>query len=1204
LRIPKRKQLQTVIILFFALITTGLIFFGFFKFVYKAEELNNGEAYITNLTNNGDNVAYQGSTKENPQIPKYNKFELTFDINWYHNRDFTNPQAKYDPIIEGTANPYWPYDQTPAANTVSHPNAVPDGIGVSVDGLFLPSSQTDWSKATVQPGFYYQDFEKQDYLKDKNQDWIYPKGSPVWKIRYSPKDLGQYQYKIRVTDKTGQIHYTPQANTLTAIDSSNPGFVQVSKTDSRYFETSNGQNLNLIGISDPGINSTYDIEKNLAQINEMGINLIRPWWQGSSFRPILFGISGQGGVPDWGFTLNANQIGSGNNQTMPGEIFSYKMTKSYPSARTGVPIKTNTNYRLSAWVKTTGVTGTGTYGASLYPYPPKTGGSQPVYRSEYVTGDTDWKQLVVDFTSDATSKNIDINLNLANIVTGEAYFTKLSLKENLGNDKFGGEIINRPNINVQNYISLQHAWYADYLVEEAAKNNIYMKVVAEEKQDMVFSRIGADGTAASPSDDNVYASSTSANRVYQTYYWRYLTARYSYSTTIHSWELFNEGNPYSGGHRDDTLALGSYISQYDPNKHLTSTSNWHSYPISLWDKIETSYGDLHRYIGSGAYSDRYILWPGWDGAWYDPPKISALKENYSFDETIAHSGHNSLKITIPPATKDGSVKDSGLFVQIGVKPKHQYEISWWTKAENIKQAGGVCEPTSPFVSVYYSGEQTMWDGWPSWNVTGGNPCGKWKIPDGTYDWQKITTQQFTIPETGRDTKLPPRYLGISFNYYTKTSVPEGIAWFDDLQVKDITTGEVYNYNGGFENITHEEDDVVAAHQSYSQIIKSFDMGKPSIRGEVGFQNPRPELSNPYKGYTSGQVFDRLRVDDTQGVWWRKWTWANLDSGGLTEILWDSMSLLMNRNYKFAKAYQNFMSDISLSNGKYKDLNASTSDSKLRVLGQKELADGIIDKAHLWIDNAPYTWKNVVDASAGSSQLASPISGNITISDAQPSKTYLLQWWSTSTIDNPSTSDINEQIVIDNTYPTLINSDEQGKLTIPINNLQSDIALKITIEKTKTIPPEPSPTPTSTPVDKTTSTPTPTTSLQEVTPTPTSITPTPSSTEENNTNIDNNIPSTEAPSQITENGQPTPISDTTNNNIPEPDSSTKIFSSPSSQPLPQESSVSKTESPKPTLIQGVSSRLKWLIAIISSIIIGSFWATIFILEKKRSKKTQD
>ena len=46
----------------------------------------------------------------------------------------------------------------------------------------------------------------------------------------------------------------------------------------------------------------------------------------------------------------------------------------------------------------------------------------------------------------------------------------------------------------------------------------------------------------------------------------------------------------------------------------------------------------------------------------------------------------------------------------------------------------------------------MWDGWPSWNVTGGNPCGKWKIPDGTYDWQKVTTQTFTPPTVGQDTK--------------------------------------------------------------------------------------------------------------------------------------------------------------------------------------------------------------------------------------------------------------------------------------------------------------------------------------------------------------------------------------------------------------------------------------------------------------------
>ena len=66
------------------------------------------------------NVSCPGS------VARYDKLEITFNVSTV------------------ATNYYWPYD------TVPNPG-VPAGVGVSVDGLFLPPGQSDWSNAIVQP---------------------------------------------------------------------------------------------------------------------------------------------------------------------------------------------------------------------------------------------------------------------------------------------------------------------------------------------------------------------------------------------------------------------------------------------------------------------------------------------------------------------------------------------------------------------------------------------------------------------------------------------------------------------------------------------------------------------------------------------------------------------------------------------------------------------------------------------------------------------------------------------------------------------------------------------------------------------------------------------------------------------------------------------------------------------------------------------
>ncbi|MCK4901559.1 MAG: hypothetical protein KAS38_22440, partial [Anaerolineales bacterium] len=83
-------------------------------------------------------------------------------------------------------------------------------------------------------------------------------------------------------------------------------------------------------------------------------------------------------------------------------------------------------------------------------------------------------------------------------------------------------------------------------------------------------------------------------------WWRYLQARWGYSTSIHSWELLNEGDPWNDLHYTLTDEFGKYMHQFQPNDHLISTSFWHSFPReAFWANPEyphIDFADYHQYI--------------------------------------------------------------------------------------------------------------------------------------------------------------------------------------------------------------------------------------------------------------------------------------------------------------------------------------------------------------------------------------------------------------------------------------------------------------------------------------------------------------------------------------------------------------------------------------------------------------------------------
>ncbi len=846
----------------------------------------------------------------------YDKFEATFRVSTV------------------ATNPYWPYDPSPAANTDSHPSAVPAGVGVSVDCLL---SADDWQTTIVQPAFYVLPLAtainpatgKLRVMGNKRA-WLYPSGPPVWMVRFAPTATGTWRFKLRVTDSSGQT-IGPES-TFNCAAGSNKGFVRVSQTDSRYFELSDGSYLPLVGVYEGPDVETMDSV--LSTYKDMGINLVRSWWQNSGTVVPLFGSSGQGGDGYWSNLMYSTSY-------LPaGRLVVARVPNNTAGPSVGlnttVSVKPSTNYRLVARLKAVGVTGDGDYGLWVARDWP-TGTTK-------LKGDVDWTDVTLDFTTAANAYETRLSAGLFNATGGNGYCSRISLRERLPGGALGPELVGRPGFEPHSDFNQLVAAVGDVMLDTLSSYGIYLKLVAQEKQDQFYGSIRADGTWGSYDVENFYAWPEHASRVYQQYYWRYLLARYGYSTTIHSLEFANECDPVSPSHYNAAQAFAEFVASVDLNHHLVTTSNWHSFPPHLWQRPSMGYADLHMYLGVIAPGVTRT-WPGWDGSW-TRNEANALAEGFEINTTAKHSGRRSLKMTIPPADQY-SPRYAGISFECGLLTGHQIRVSAWLKGENVKIFSS---STSPGCLLQFRDNH-------GGDSAGSPSCGDLRAPTGTYDWQ-LVERVFTVPETTTVGNPPqnvtPHLLEIMPRHFCNNDTQPGYLWFDDLVVEDLTTGLRLNYNGGFEDITPEAYDIVAGHVAHSTLTRSCQLGKPVIKGELGLVNPQ-RFATPYKGFGyTGE--DQLLVDDTDGLCWKKLVWSHVEPGGQTDMWWWIQTLLP-RKFTYGKAYRAFMAGIPLSNGRYQDLDATSSTPDLRVLGQKDLT---ANRAHIWFDNAPYTWKAVVD----------------------------------------------------------------------------------------------------------------------------------------------------------------------------------------------------------------------------------------------------
>jgi len=252
------------------------------------------------------------------------------------------------------------------------------------------------------------------------------------------------------------------------------------------------------------------------------------------------------------------------------------------------------------------------------------------------------------------------------------------------------------------------------------------------------------------------------------------------------------------------------------------------------------------------------------------------------------------------------------------------------------------------------------------------------------------------------------------------SFPKDDFWANP-EYPNIDFADVHQYIGEADVGFH--DTAQATYLASMQVgaQQSGGAGKPVIRGETGFvvSNSEPATSR--------------FAADSNAVWLHNFVWGGINPGGLIESYWYINNHIYQANPDGTVAfdhrskyltYYNFIADISLNNGHYQDAQATANRADLRAWGQKDLVNGC---AHLWIQHAKHTWKNVVDGVS-----IAPISGTVSVPGFQPNTPYTVQHWDTYQPDQSL------QMVATTSLTSLGN----GTLVLPVSDLTSDYAVKI------------------------------------------------------------------------------------------------------------------------------------------------------------------
>ena len=528
------------------------------------------------------------------QVRVYDKYEIKFLV---------NTESNY---------PFFQFDNNP-------PPGVKPGIGITVEGIF---KKRENGKKWEHPAFYMTEVNRISVPgTNSNTAKIHftETGNKYWALRFSPQDEGTYDVSIRIKDSVQDV--TEKIGSFTTLPPLKKGFIKVSKKDSRYFEYSNGEIFWPIG---PAMISRFD-RTDYSSLKNSGQNFERPWLGGLGIYSTNWSrwksSAQRSGNEGWSSVFDPYNKNKDSDLSYP--IYypqGYKMWLTiFGDNLFGPRIKKGQKYQYKLTLKTNSIAGPRN---SDHPFgfvirATAGDGWRPTESIEsfenfarnqsivvsHITLNENWQTITGTYTPTKDESNFFLYLD--NVTAGKVYIDEFSLKEILPNGSLGGEVIRNSKADQHTYVEQRPAAYLDWQIEQAEKNDIFLKLVVHDKNDWIQNHLKTTGEFVLPKGDGYYQPENTKARWLMRQWYRYLVARWGYSTAIHSWELNNEGHPgtedYDPGpagiaHYQTAEEFGKYLHQIDAHPHLTTTSFWCCWRPTFWQQSKhLDYADLHQY---------------------------------------------------------------------------------------------------------------------------------------------------------------------------------------------------------------------------------------------------------------------------------------------------------------------------------------------------------------------------------------------------------------------------------------------------------------------------------------------------------------------------------------------------------------------------------------------------------------------------------
>ena len=130
-------------------------------------------------------------------------------------------------------------------------------------------------------GFYYQPFER---MKDGNRDVLQESGPPVWKVRFTPRQIGRWSYAVQLVTHSGTQSFTGEP--FLVVTSSRKGFVRLDR-DAGMFRFDAGDPFIPIGENlswGPSVQPLRAYDQWFHDLSRQRANYIRVWMAPWMFR--------------------------------------------------------------------------------------------------------------------------------------------------------------------------------------------------------------------------------------------------------------------------------------------------------------------------------------------------------------------------------------------------------------------------------------------------------------------------------------------------------------------------------------------------------------------------------------------------------------------------------------------------------------------------------------------------------------------------------------------------------------------------------------------------------------------------------------------------------------------------------------------------------------------------------------------------------